>query len=279
MSVPDSNPQWGASYRLAASEKWRAKSAVMGGDVTRTLVEYARPKPGMKVLDLASGTGEPAISLAPLLAPGGHVTALDSSAELLEIAEQRARQRGLSNFSTHQADANSLPFPDRSFDLIICRFGVMFLEERALREAHRVLKPGARACFAAWGPFEQPYWSTMMGIVHKHVGGPLLPGGQNPFKYSHPGSLSAALREAGFEAEEETRNVLWTWPGTPEEVWEQAQAVTAPFLPMLQRVPREEWERINGEVLSAIRQYVEGGSVKFGALVVLAAGTKGGDPA
>jgi len=251
----------------------------MGGDVTRALAEYARPKPGMNVLDLASGTGEPAISLAQFIAPEGHITALDRSAELLEIAEQRARQRGLDNFSTHQADANSLPFPDQSFDLITCRFGVMFFEEGALHEAHRVLKNGARACFAAWGPFEQPYWSTMMGIVHKHVGGPLLPAGQNPFKYSQRGSLSAALREAGFEVEEETRNVPWTWPGTPEEVWEQAQAVTTPFLPMLQRVPREEWERINREVLAAVRRYVDGGSVKFGAVVVLAAGTKGGDPA
>jgi len=58
----NSNPQWGSSYRLIASEQWKAKSAIMGRDVTEALVEYARPKPGMKVLDLASGTGEPAIS-------------------------------------------------------------------------------------------------------------------------------------------------------------------------------------------------------------------------
>ena len=201
------------------------------------------------------------------------------SLELLAIAAERACDRGLTNFTTQQADAHHLPFPAETFDLVTCRFGVMFFEEGALHEAHRVLKNGARACFAAWGPFEQPYWSTMMGIVHKHVGGPLLPAGQNPFKYSQRGSLSAALREAGFEVEEETRNVPWTWPGTPEEVWEQAQAVTTPFLPMLQRVPREEWERINREVLAAVRRYVDGGSVKFGAVVVLAAGTKGGDPA
>jgi len=60
-------PSWGTSYRLVASEKWKAKSAAMGRAVTAALVDYARPKSGMRVLDLASGTGEPAISIAMLV--------------------------------------------------------------------------------------------------------------------------------------------------------------------------------------------------------------------
>src|SRR5579872_6595236 len=94
-SLPNSTPSWGNSYRLVASEKWKAKSAAMGADVTKALVEYARPKPGMKVLDLASGTGEPAISVAERVGSEGHVTALDLSSELLQIASGRAQQRGL----------------------------------------------------------------------------------------------------------------------------------------------------------------------------------------
>lgn len=115
-STQDSKPQWGASYRLIAAEKWKAKSAAMGRAATETLVEYASPKPGMQVLDLASGTGEPAISLASQVGLDGHVTALDLSADLLEIADTRARQRGLTNFATRQADAHHLPLPDGSFD-------------------------------------------------------------------------------------------------------------------------------------------------------------------
>jgi SAM-dependent methyltransferase len=272
----DSNPQWGNSYRLLASEKWKAKSAAMGRDVTEALVEYARPKPGMKVLDLASGTGEPAISLAARIGSEGHVTALDLSSDLLEIATKRAQERGLTNFSTLQADAHELPFPDQSFDLVTSRFGVMFFDnsEKALRAAHRVLKPGARACFLAWGPFEQPYWSSMMGVVVKHVGGPtLVPGGPNPFKFGQPGGLSAVLRKAGFRnVEEEMKSLPWTWPGTAEEVWEQAQAVTTPFLPLLQRIPAEKRAEIDRDVITAIQQYADGGSIKFGAIVVLASG-------
>ena len=230
------------------------------------------------VLDLASGTGEPAITLASRVGPTGHVTALDLSAGLLEIAEQRARTRGFTNFTTQQADAHSLPFPDHSFDLATSRFGVMFFSEPrvALQELRRVLRTGARACFLAWGPFDQPYWQSMMGVVHRHVGGPLLdPSGPNPFRFSERGSLSAVLRSAGFNGvEEETKTLPWTWPGPVEEVWEQAQAVAVPFRPMLERVPAEKWPEIHAEVHAAVRRYSDGEKIAFGASVVLASGKK-----
>lgn len=105
------------------------KSAVMGRAATDALVEYARPQQGMLVLDLASGTGEPGISLAGEVGPEGRVVAVDLSAELLEVARERAQQRGLSNFSTQQADAHALPFRDNAFNLATCRFGVMFFAD------------------------------------------------------------------------------------------------------------------------------------------------------
>jgi SAM-dependent methyltransferase len=277
-SKPDSKPDWGNQYRLVASEKWKAKSAAMGQPVTNALVEYAQPTPGMQVLDLASGTGEPAISLASRVGAHGHVTALDLSAGLLEIAAQRAQARGLKNFTTQQADAHGLPFPDNSFDLATSRFGVMFFRDPVLvfQELRRVLRTGARACFLAWGPFDQPYWQSMMGVVHRHVGGPLLqPDGPDPFRFAAPGSLSAVFRSAGFNAvEEETKTLPWTWPGPVEEVWEQAQAVAVPFRPMLERVLAEKWPEIHAEVHAAVRQYSDGEKVAFEASVVLASGKK-----
>jgi SAM-dependent methyltransferase len=154
----------------------------------------------------------------------------------------------------------------------------MFFDDcvQAMREVRRVLKRGGRACFVAWGPFEQPYWATTMGVVLKHVGGALLaPGGPDPFRFARPGSLTRVLREAGFaEVAEETRSVPWTWPGTAEEVWEQARAVSTPFLPMLKRVPTEKWDEINREVQRAVQEYVSSNSIKFGAVVVLASATK-----
>ena len=277
-SHADSKADWGNQYRLVASERWKAKSAAMGQPVTDALVEYAQPAPGMQVLDLASGTGEPAISLATRVGAQGHVTALDQSADLLGIATQRARSRGLTNFATQQADAHSLPFSDNRFDLGTSRFGVMFFRDLvlALRELRRVLRPGARACFLAWGSFDQPYWQSMMGVVHRHVGGPLLqPDALNPFRFAEPGSLSEVLRSAGFSAvDENTKTLPWTWPGPVEDVWEYAQAVAVPFRPMLERVPAEKWPEVHADVHAALRKYWDGEKIAFGASVVLASGKK-----
>ena len=91
MSTANPAP-WSSHYRLVASEKWKAKSAAMGHAVTEALVEYSCPLPGMAVLDLASGTGEPAITLAERVGPRGSVAAVDQSAELLEIAATGAAQ-------------------------------------------------------------------------------------------------------------------------------------------------------------------------------------------
>jgi len=230
----------------------------------------------MKVLDLASGTGEPGISLARRVGPDGHVTATDLSADLLELAGQRAKNKGLANFSTQHADAHKLPFPDERFDLATCRFGVMFFTDvdGALTELRRVLKTGARACFAAWGTIEQPYWQTTMQIVHRHVGGTMLvPGGADPFRFSKPGSLAEVLRAAGFhEVEESVRKLPWVWPGDTEEVFEYACAVAAPFRPMLERVPTEQWPAIRAEAKAAIERYRVGDEVRFGAEVVFVSG-------
>lgn len=64
-----------------------------------------------------------------------------------------------------------------------------------------------------------------------------------------------ALERAGFKAHEETRNIPWTWPGTAGEVWEQLLAVSTPFIPLLERVPRARWDSIHADVLAATGRY------------------------
>lgn len=269
---------WGSAFRLAASQKWRRQSAAMGAGVTQAIVQLAAARPSMQVLDLACGTGEPAISLASEVGPQGHVVGVDINSELLEVARGRARQRSLNNIEFRQADAHALPFSPANFDLVTSRFGVMFFDDiaRALGEARRVLRSQGRIALLAWGPFEQPYFLSTIGVVRRHVtASTLQPGTLNMFRFSPPGSLTAALKQAGFtRIEERTLTVPWSWPGPPEEVWEYFREITVPFRPLLSSIPPDQAEQVNSEVVAAVGRHYDGKQVNFTADVVLASAEK-----
>jgi ubiquinone/menaquinone biosynthesis C-methylase UbiE len=284
--MPDNNAMptsvdtagWNSFGRANASQKWRRQSAVMGNDMTQAIVAAARVKPGMRVLDIACGTGEPAISLAALLAGDGEVVGVDISPAPLKIAEERAAQRGLSNATFQQADAHELPFPDNSFDCITSRLGIMFFSDlpRALSEMRRVLKPEGRAVLLVWGPFEQPYFHTTIGTVLRMLPNAVMPdSGRKMFALAEEDKLAQTLRQVGFsQVKGELVTVPWTWMGTPEEVWEYFQDMAVPFASLLQSIPAERRGEIDAAVLKAIGQYYDGTSIKFTATVNIAAAVK-----
>ena len=278
MTASTSNPDWNSFGRANASQKWRKQSAAMGSDMTCAIVEAARVEPGMRVLDIACGTGEPAISLAALLAGDGEVVGVDLSPVPLKIAEERAAQRGSTNATFQLADAHHLPFSDSSFDCITSRLGVMFFSDlpRALAEMHRVLKPGGRATLLVWGPMQQPYFDSTIGVVLRMLPAAVVPeSGRKMFSLSRDGLLAQALRKSGFSrAEERLVTIPWTWPGTPEEVWEYFQEVTVPFAPLLQSVPPGQRQEVDAEVLRAIGRYYDGTSIKFTATVNITVAVK-----
>ncbi|HXO39759.1 MAG TPA: class I SAM-dependent methyltransferase, partial [Candidatus Acidoferrum sp.] len=240
-------------------------------------VDAAKVQPGMRVLDIACGTGEPAISIATLLAGSGEVVGMDFSSAPLKIGEERAAQRGLTNISFKQADAHELPFPDNSFDRITSRLGAMFFYDLpiALSEMHRVLKPGGRAILLVWGPMEsreQPYFHTTIGTVLRMLPGAIVPeSGRRMFALGSEGVLSRALWQAGFShAEDQLVTVPWIWMGTPDQVWEYFQDVAVPFASLLQSIPAERRPEIDAEVFKAVGQYYDGTSINFTATVNIA---------
>jgi len=96
---------------------------------TDKMFEAARLRPGMRVLDLAAGTGDQALLAAQIVGPAGSVLATDISPSMLAVAEESARDAGLSNIETLVADASRVELPDEHFDAAICRFGLMFLPD------------------------------------------------------------------------------------------------------------------------------------------------------
>src|SRR5882762_2432904 len=152
--------EWTGDRTVAAWRKWHAQIATFTHGATEAIIEAAHLRPGMRVLDLASGVGDPALSIAREVAPSGRVTATDLGPGMISLAEELARKKGLTNIEFREASAESLPFPNESYDVLTCRFGIMFFPDlpKALRECLRVLKPGGRAVFVAWGKKEQPFF-------------------------------------------------------------------------------------------------------------------------
>lgn len=271
-------PDWDHFARVQASRQWRQQSAAMGRAATEAIVAEAQIEPGLTCLDVASGTGEPAISIATLMGNRGRVVATDISTQPLKIAAERAQQRGLTNIEFQPADVHALQFPDRSFDRVTSRLGIMFFADpaRAFREIYRVLRPGGRASFLAWGPFFQPYFTTTIGTLMKELGVAELPAsGAAMFKFSDPAELARQLEQAGFvQAEARLETLPWTWPGPPNDVWGYFQDVTAPFKPLMQSVPEEQRDKVEQAVCEAMKPYYDGEEIKFTALMVLASAIK-----
>ena len=133
----------------AAWRRWHDKSVLFWKELTDALLEAARLEPGHRVLELACGTGAPAITVAQTVGPTGHVVATDLAPQMLDIARTHAARASSSNMTFEVVDAHALSYPDASFDRVTCRLGVMYFWNctQALREIRRVLKPGGIAAF------------------------------------------------------------------------------------------------------------------------------------
>jgi len=192
--------------RGAFWDRWADVVAEWAARVNEPLIAAARLAPGMRVLDLASGTGQPALSIAERLGPRGEVVATDLVSEMLAGAKRRAAASGRSNIRFGLADMAALPFRARCFDRITCRFGIMFVPAvaAALAEVRRVLVPGGRAAFMVWGPRKD---TTMFRIILAAAERVLPADPANDlsiiFRFAEPGSLRAAFMQAGFRDVEE----------------------------------------------------------------------------
>ncbi|HZQ70901.1 MAG TPA: class I SAM-dependent methyltransferase [Terriglobales bacterium] len=258
-------------------QKWNEKLIAQSQAATDLVVRNAQLAPGMHVLDLASGTGEPSLSIARAVGPQGRVVATDLVPGMLENVRQNARALGLTNMEFRQADAEQLPFSDQEFDRVTCRFGIMFFPQidKALANVRRVLKPGGRVSFIVWGSFaDNPLFAATLGPFMKHVQvPPPPPDAPTIFRFADESKLASTLKSAGLHSVEARKHqVPWPWPGPPEEAWEALRDLAAPFRKMIDALPPEKQPEVMEEVMSNIRSFHDGDRVNLPATLVTGTG-------
>jgi SAM-dependent methyltransferase len=189
-----------------AAEAWYRWSPTLEDwlhPVTEALIELAGIKEGYKVLEVAAGAGEPAVTIAKRVGPSGSVLATDISSNILEFAAKRAKDEGVSNLQTRVLDGESLSeLPERSFDAATSRLGLIWFPDRvgALKQIHRALREGARVATAGiTQPAENPFSAITMRIIgmRAHLPPP-RPGDPGPYSLGSETVMHDSLQAAGF---------------------------------------------------------------------------------
>ncbi len=168
--------------------------------VTKALLAVIHPQTGHHLLDVACGTGEPALTFAHRQ-KGAHVIAIDSAKAMVYAAQSKAQQQGLNNATFLCMDAEHLQFQNNHFDHVTSRFGVMLFTnlEQGLREIHRVLKPSGQFTCTVWG---KPNRMTTLLWAYQTFKDTIPEVAMPPLKLAtclgSNNKLSAILEETGF---------------------------------------------------------------------------------
>jgi ubiquinone/menaquinone biosynthesis C-methylase UbiE len=225
---------------------------------TEAMFQMARLAPGDWVLDVAGGSGEPALTATARVSPGGYVLSTDIATNLVRLAAQNARARGLNadQFEAQVMDGEHLDLPDASFDAALSRLGLIYFPDRpqALAEIQRVLKPGGRVALASFTtPPANPFFAIPISVIRRRaqLAAP-APGSPGPFSMGSREVMEEALQQAGFE-EVETRIVVAPLRfATADECLRFEQESFGALHEMLARVSEEgrtaAWEEIRQEL-------------------------------
>lgn len=268
--------------------QWRGNAASWDGQherleremarVTDWLCREAHLRPGMRVLDLASGSGHPAIDVARRVGPKGSVIASDFAPEMVEATQRRVTDAGLTNVETRVVDMERIEFPDESFDAATCRFGVMFCPqpEKALQEIRRVLRPGGRFALSVWDMPERSPAQTVLGEALRQFGRPARPVDFNApgvYQLAPEGKLAAMMGAAGFSNVEVESMPLTMEYESVDSLWERRLA--APGLRnQLQELSPEEIENLKRIFADVVQPYVDGARIRLTQTPLCAAGTR-----
>jgi ubiquinone/menaquinone biosynthesis C-methylase UbiE len=254
-------------------KKWDETNMIFLRPMGKEIIERLQLKETDHVLDIATGTGEPGLTIAKLVAKG-KVTGQDLSEGMLETAMEHARAKGIANYETVCCDISELPFADNTFDAISCRMGFMFFPDmqKAADEMFRVLKPGGRIATSVWGAPAKNFWTAgLMGTISKSIEMPVPPlGSPSMFRCSQPGLIAELFRKSGLRDVHESEVNGNMQPGTFAEYWEMMTEVAAPVVAAMNRATEKIKVEIKTNLGTLMVDKTENGklSLPFSSIVI-----------
>jgi len=260
-------------------EKYRPIIQQMFAPVTHALVEDGLIGRGHAVLDIATGPGEPALTIASLVGPEGKVFGIDPVLGMVEAARREADRFGFKNAQFEVAPADQLPFSADTFDAAVSRFGVMFFPSpvEAVREMLRVLKPGGKLALAVWHLAEKnPFFSTLSRVIGRYVdSSPPAPNAPDPFRFANPGVLRDVLGEADALAPcERVLRFTIAAPISVEDFWTLRMEMSETLRQKVSMLSMKQLTEVKRLALEALREYSSDHRVSFPAEVLIVRGSK-----
>ena len=252
------------SYRnwQSAAAGWeREREAVQAAlaPLTDWMLERLAAQPGQTILELGAGTGETGLLAARLVDPGGRVILTDRSTAMLEAAERRARELGLSNVELRALDMEAIDLPEAAVDGVLCRLALMLVPDTAaaLAGIRRVLRPGGRLIATVWDAVERNPWAPALWEVIERMTDlpPARPGGPGMFSLGDAGGIEALLADAGFrEIAVERIAIEWRYDDF-ESYWRTQSSLNGSLSQLLPTLPQEERDLLADAVRKAVERF------------------------
>lgn len=267
-------------YKEAERQSWNSvannwqkwwKTIEKGAEkVSRRLIELAEIKPGSRVLDIATGIGEPAITAANEVGNTGHVLATDISPQMLSVAKHRAISLGLENvIEFKEGDIETIDLPSSTFDAVLCRWGLMFLPDlkAGLSNIYRSLIEGGHFAAAVWALPDQDTLiaSTMSTVMKETNSKPPPPGTPGPFSLSDESTLKNSFMMSGFKDLTIERMKVSFDFDSPDEFTTFTSETAGPLQKMLANQTSERKREILKAIVEAAKKYADKntGKVRF----------------
>jgi SAM-dependent methyltransferase len=236
------------------------------------------PTPGERVLELACGAGGVGIAAAQLVDEIGEVVVSDVTPSMTAIAAERVDALGLRNVSTRVLDLEQIDEPDESYDIVLCREGLMLVLDPvcAAREIRRVLRPGGRVALTVWGPRERnPWLSVVFDSVSAELGMPVPPRGvPGPFSLDDAADLSAVLEGAGLADVAVSELPTPYRAASPAEWWARTCELAGPLAQRLAALPEPVADALRERASEAIRSYATPAGLDIPGVSLLAGGRR-----